>query len=65
MERGKSGYGLCVLISRSDGIACSRFGHQQLINICIKYGTGMQWDVRLNPLKSQLARFVGNILSSC
>ena len=35
--------------------SCSCYGLQQLINICHKYG--MQWDIRFNPQKSQLACF--------
>ena len=39
-------------------LACSCYGLQQLINICHKYG--MQWNIRFNPQKSQLACFRGN-----
>ena len=34
------------------------YGLQHLINICNKYG--MQWDIRFNSQKSQLACFGGN-----
>jgi len=66
-ERRQSGYGLhigslfIVSILYADDIAllaCSCYGLQQLINICNKYG--MQWDIRFNPQKSQLAYFGGN-----
>jgi len=39
-------------------LACSCYGLQHLINVCNKYG--MQWDIRFNPQKSQLACFGGN-----
>ena len=39
-------------------LACSCYGLQHLINICNKYG--MQWDIRFNSQKSQLACFGGN-----
>jgi len=66
-ELRQSGYGLHIgslfigSILYADDIAllaCSCYGLQQLINICHKYG--MQWDIRFNPQKSQLACFGGN-----
>ena len=39
-------------------LAFSCYGLQQLIDICHKYG--MQWDIRFNPQKSQLAHFGRN-----
>jgi len=66
-ELRQSGYGLYIgsvfigSILFADDIAllaCSCFGLQQLINICIKYG--IQWDIKFNPQKTQLACFGGN-----
>ena len=66
-ELRQSGYGLHIgglfigLILYADDIAllaCSCYGLQQLINACNKYG--MQWDIRFNPQKTQLACFGGN-----
>jgi len=38
-------------------LACSCFGLQKLINVCIAYGR--QWDISFNPVKSQIACFGG------
>ena len=35
--------------------SCSCLGLQKLINICMAYG--LQWDIRFNPAKSQIACF--------
>jgi len=38
-------------------LACSCLGLQKLINVCTTYG--LQWDIRFNPAKSQIACFGG------
>jgi len=40
-------------------LACSCFGLQKLINVCITYG--IQWDISFNPVKSQIACFGVNL----
>ena len=49
----------CILYA--DDIAllsCSCYGLQKLIDICYDYG--VQWDIKLNPQKSQAATCGGN-----
>jgi len=36
-------------------LACSCLGLQKLINICMAFG--LQWDIRFNPVKSQIVSF--------
>jgi len=36
-------------------LACSCLGLQKLINVCMAFG--LQWDIRFNPVKSQIACF--------
>lgn len=38
-------------------VACSCYGLQRLINICVDYS--FRWDIKLNPEKSQIACFGG------
>jgi len=68
--RHKSGYGLHIgllfigSVLYADDIAllaCNCYGRQRLINICHKYG--IQWDIRFNPQKSQLACFRDNTIT--
>jgi len=43
-------------------IACSCLGLQKLINMCMAFG--LQWDIRLNLVKSQMLVLVVNPLSA-
>ena len=61
-----SGYGLHIgmiftgTILYADDIAllaCSCLSLQKLIDICVRYG--IEWDIRFNPLKTQIACFGG------
>ena len=63
-----SGYGTGIRISNifagcllyADDIvllSCSWYGLQKLVNICCEYGN--IWDIKFNPLKSQIITFDG------
>ena len=62
-----SGYGVHIgslfvgAVAYADDIcilSCSCYGLQKLLDICSEYG--IKWDIRFNPVKSQLMTFGGN-----